>query len=105
METIRKENGRKIVRRITEKELKMNAEKHPVKTVAELIEEVAVSVFKVCARVRLQEAGDEEGGAGRLNNSFLKLITQTLTAFSRSLQQSLPGAWLGQTDLPRTFVN
>ena len=50
METIRKENGRKIVRRITEKELKMNAEKHPVKTVTELIE------VKVCARVRLQDA-------------------------------------------------
>ena len=99
MEIIRKENGRKIVRRITEKELKMNAEKHPVKTVTELIE------VKVCARVRLQEAGDEEGGAGRPNNSFLKLITQTLTAFLRFLQQSFPGAWLDQTDLPRAFVN
>lgn len=68
----------------------MNAEKHPVKTVTELIEEVTVSVLKVWARVRLQGAGDEEGGAGRLNNSFLKLITQTLTFCSRSLQQSLP---------------
>lgn len=28
------------------------------------------------AKVRLQEAGDEEGGAGRLTDSFLKLITQ-----------------------------
>lgn len=65
METIRKENGRKIVRRITEKELKMNAEKHPVKTVAELIEEVPVSVLK-CGQEsgfrRLEmKKGEQEG--------------------------------------------